>query len=228
MSLAPRTVVLLHGFASSFDHNWRRSGWVDTLNDLGCEVPEIDLPGHGPSAQLIDPMDYANVEKDLFDLLPAERPLTGVAFSVGGEMLIRIAVDHPGTFDKIVLLGVGDNLFGVPDSEAVASAMEQDEEPEELPARLFHRMGTQRGNNRQALAAFLRRPRNPLQAEELATVTCPVLLIRGDCDTVQPSAERLMAALPSMELVTVEGVDHFAIPGDMRSLDATMKFLGLV
>ena len=51
MTEPPTSIVLLHGFASTFDHNWRQTGWVDILADFGCEVPEIDLPGHGASRQ---------------------------------------------------------------------------------------------------------------------------------------------------------------------------------
>src|SRR5260370_26842131 len=40
-------VLLVHGFASSAEHNWRRPGWLDLLADLGRETIAVDLPGHG-------------------------------------------------------------------------------------------------------------------------------------------------------------------------------------
>jgi pimeloyl-ACP methyl ester carboxylesterase len=30
-----RPVLLVHGFASSADHNWRQPGWLDLLADVG-------------------------------------------------------------------------------------------------------------------------------------------------------------------------------------------------
>jgi hypothetical protein len=30
-----RPVLLVHGFASSADHNWRQPGWLDLLGDVG-------------------------------------------------------------------------------------------------------------------------------------------------------------------------------------------------
>ena len=77
-----------------------------------------------------------------------------------------------------------------------------------------------------ALAAFLKRPREPIKAADLAIVTCPVLVVLGDRDFVG-SADRLVDALPSASLVTVPGVDHFATPSDFGAIDATMRFLGL-
>ena len=35
-------LILLHGFGSSFDHNWQQTGWVDILADFGVTVPAID------------------------------------------------------------------------------------------------------------------------------------------------------------------------------------------
>ena len=63
MATPPTTLVLLHGFASSFDHTWRQSGWVDILGDVGCDAPKIDLPGHGSSPRPTDPGAYATVAR---------------------------------------------------------------------------------------------------------------------------------------------------------------------
>ena len=59
MTTPPRSLVLLHGFASSFDHNWRQTGWVDILSDFDCSAPEIDLPNHGSSPRLTESGPYA-------------------------------------------------------------------------------------------------------------------------------------------------------------------------
>ena len=63
MAQPPTSLVLLHGFASTFDHNWRQTGWVDILADFECVVPDIDLPGHGSSTRWTDPESYAAVEE---------------------------------------------------------------------------------------------------------------------------------------------------------------------
>jgi pimeloyl-ACP methyl ester carboxylesterase len=225
MTAPPRSVVLLHGFASSFDHNWRQTGWVDILSDFDCSAPDLDLPGHGTSSGPTDPEAYARVEEEVFESLPAG-PLTAVGFSAGADLLLRMAIAHPGRFEKIALLGLGDNVFERRDASTLARALEGDDEPEDVVSRLFYRLAASAGNDPKALSAFIRRARPPIGEDDLSTVTCPVLVVLGDRD-MTTSAARLVSALPSASLVTLAGVDHFATPSDFGAIDATVRFLGL-
>jgi pimeloyl-ACP methyl ester carboxylesterase len=226
MTTPPHSLVLLHGFASSFDHGWRQTGWVDILSDFDCTAVEIDLPGHGSSARLTEPEDYAEVEEEVFRSLPAPGPLTAVGFSAGADLLLRMAIAHPGSFERIALLGIGDNVFETRDASTLAQALERDDEPEDVVTRLFYRLAASTGNDPRALSAFIRRDRPAILEEDLATVSCPVLVVLGDRD-MTTSAARLVAALPSASLVTLAGVDHFATPSEFGAIDATMRFLGL-
>jgi pimeloyl-ACP methyl ester carboxylesterase len=226
VTTTPRSLVLLHGFASSFDHNWRQTGWVDILSDFDCSAPEIDLPNHGSSPRLSDSGPYAEVEEQVFRSLPAPGPLTAVGFSAGADLLLRLAIAHPGHFERIALLGVGDNVFETRDAAALADALESDDEPEDVVTRLFYRLAESAGNDPRALSAFIRRTRPGIREEDLSTLTCPVLVVLGDRD-MTTSAARLISALPSASLVTLAGVDHFATPSDFGAIDATMRFLGL-
>ena len=94
-------------------------------------------------------------------------------------------------------------------------ALESDEEPDDIQARLFHRLALSAGNDPQSLSAFLRRRRSPVRTEDLAAVTCPVLVVLGDRD-MGGRADRLVAELPSATLVMLPGVDHFATPVGLR------------
>jgi pimeloyl-ACP methyl ester carboxylesterase len=223
MAPPPSSLVLLHGFASSFDHTWRQNGWVDILGDFDCTAPEVDLPGHGSSARPVDPGSYASVEEDVAALLPT--PTDAVGFSAGAEILLRIAIAHPEKFERLALLGVGDNVFEERDASSVVDALDGDTEPEDVQARLFFRLARTTGNDPKALAAFLRRRRDPIRTEDLAAVTCPVLVVLGDRDFI-PSADRLVEALPSGTLHVAPGVDHFATPSNFGVIDATMNYFG--
>jgi pimeloyl-ACP methyl ester carboxylesterase len=223
MGQGPSTLVLLHGFASTFDHNWQQSGWVDILADFGCSAPPIDLPGHGSSHRPTEPAAYASVVEDVYALLP--RPAHAVGFSAGAELLLRVAIAHPGCFERLALLGLGDNVFDTADPSTLATSLEGDAEPEDVQARLFHRLASSSGNDPKALSAFLRRPRDRLGDEDLSVVTCPVLVVLGERD-MTTSADRLVAALPEATFVSVPGVDHFATPSDFGVIDATMRFFG--
>ena len=57
--MADVPVVLVHGFASSFERNWREPGWVDLLEEEGRSVIGVDLLGHGQAAKPADPAAYA-------------------------------------------------------------------------------------------------------------------------------------------------------------------------
>ena len=224
MAPPPTTLVLLHGFASSFDHTWRQSGWVDILGDFHCDAPVIDLPGHGGSDRPVDPDAYATVEEDVVAQLPS--PASAVGFSAGGQILLRMAIDHPDRFGRLALLGVGDNVFETHDPGPMVEAVEGEDEPEDVQERLFHRLARTTGNDPKALSAFLQRPREPIRDGELAAVTCPVLVVLGDRDFI-PSADRLVEALPSATFHPLPGVDHFATPSSFGAIDATMRFFGL-
>ncbi len=224
MPPSPGPLVLLHGFGSTFDHNWVQTGWVDILADVDCTVPVIDLPGHGSSDRSTDPTAYGSVEEDVASVLP-ERT-SAVGFSAGAQILLRIAVAHPRRFDRLVLLGVGDNVFDESDNSSIVEALASGAEPENVQARVFTRLAASTGNDPTVLAAFLRRTSPRLSPEDLGVVTCPVLVVLGQEDFV-PSAERLVEALPLATLVLVPGVDHFATPSDFGVIEATMRFLGL-
>jgi pimeloyl-ACP methyl ester carboxylesterase len=226
MTTPPHSLVLLHGFASSFDHGWRQTGWVDILSDFDCTVPEIDLPGHGSSPRHTDAEAYTDVEGEVFRSLPAPGPLTAVGFSAGADILLRLAIAHPGSFERIALLGLGDNVFERRDASTLAQALERDDEPDDVVTRLFYRLAASAGNDPKALSAFISRARPPIKEHDLSKVTCPVLVVLGDRD-MTTSAARLVSALPSASLVTLAGVDHFATPSDFGAIDATMRFLGL-
>jgi pimeloyl-ACP methyl ester carboxylesterase len=226
VSQPPTSLVLLHGFASTFEHNWRQTGWVDILADFGCDAPEIDLPGHGSSTRHTSPEAYADVEADVYQAMPVEGRLAAVGFSAGADLLLHLAVGHPERFERIALLGLGDNVFESGDASPLVDALVDDAEPEDVQARLFHRLARSTGNDPAALSAFIRRTRSPLREEDLAALSCPVLVVLGDRDMVK-SADRLVGALPDATFVTLAGVDHFATPSDFGAIDATMRFFGL-
>ena len=74
-----------------------------------------------------------------------------------------MAIAHPGCFERLALLGLGDNVFDTSDPSTLAASLEAGAEPEDVQARLFHRMAASSGNDPAALSAFLRRPRPPIR-----------------------------------------------------------------
>jgi len=219
-------VVLLHGLASTFEHNWREPGWFDLLTEAGRDVVDVELPGHGNGPH----------ETDTFADVPAEvsrridravsGPVDGVGFSLGGHTLLTIATRQPDRFRRLAILGVGDSALRPPTrtyvmADAFDRALADGIEPEP-PTQLFWRLARSAGNDPAVLAKFLRRPTFALDG--LDRITCPVLVVIGERDQFGP-ADELVAALPSARLVTLRGTDHFTTTSDYRCLDAVLGFL---
>jgi len=218
-------VLLVHGFASSFEHGWRRTGWADLLAEEGREVVGVDLPGHGTSGRSADPAAYRDVEGAVAAAVAGHPLVDAAGFSAGAGVLLRLAVRPGAGFRRLVLMGVGDGLLGEQDSTALAGNVERETpDPGDVTARLFHRMARAEDNEPAALAAFLRRRVEPLTEREVRGVTCPVLFVVGDRDPVGVP-KRLAALMPDARVRVLSGTDHFATPTDPRAVEAALGFL---
>ena len=224
--MAAEPVLLVHGFASSFERNWREPGWVDVLQEEGHTVLGVDLLGHGAAPKPTDPDAYRDLDRCIEQVLPEDGRVDAVGFSLGGQLLLRVAARAPHRFRRLAVGGVGDNIFRSSGSEQAARAIEtgQAGESDHESAGAFARFAQAPGNDPAALSACMRRPHEPVTEAELAGVTVPVLVVLGDRDFVGP-ADQLMAALPDARLVRLAGADHFGTPKDFRFLDAVVEFL---
>ena len=218
-------VLLVHGFASSAEHNWRHPGWLDLLADCGRETIAVDLPGHGTAPKPADPAGYQRVEAHVAAAVQGREPLDAIGFSAGAHVLLRLAADQPGTFRHLALLGIGRGVLEPADPEPIVAALTSEPDPENVSGMVFRRLADGLGNDRDALVAFLRRPQRPLTPADLARVAAQVLVVLGDQDPAGPG-DGLVAALPDARLVTLRGVDHFGTPADVRCMQAVLGFLG--
>ncbi len=218
-------VLLVHGFASSAEHNWRLPGWLDLLADCGRETIAVDLPGHGTAPKPADPAGYQGVEAHVAAAVQGREPLDAIGFSAGAHVLLRLAADQPGTFRRLALLGIGGGVLEPADPEPIVAALTSEPDPENVSGMVFRRLADGLGNDRDALIAFLRRPQRPLSPADLARVAAQVLVVLGDQDPAGPG-DSLVAALPDARLVTLRGVDHFGTPADVRCMQAVLGFLG--
>ncbi|MEZ5256035.1 MAG: alpha/beta fold hydrolase [Ilumatobacteraceae bacterium] len=194
MSTPP--VLLVHGWGGSFATTWAPTALVPILEDSGRTVIGVDLLGHGEAPKPHDPAAYADLTGRILDALPDE-PVDAVGFSLGAMTLLRSAMARPGAFRRLVLAGIGENVFRVDEAghRAIVEALQGTGDEENNVARLFVQYADQPGNDRAALLAVMQRPSAPLQPADLATVDCPVLVVIGDRDFAGPG-EPLAEALP--------------------------------
>jgi pimeloyl-ACP methyl ester carboxylesterase len=222
-------IVLVHGWGGSFDTTWRSSGFTELLRDAGREVIGVDLLGHGAAPKPHDPEAYADLGARVLEAMP-DTPVDAVGFSLGAITLLRIAIDQPHRFRKLVLAGIGATLFDDDPSgtQRIIAGLEGTAAPDDNIARLFAQYGHQPGNDLAALTAVMKRPRGEqLTPELVGRATCETRVIIGDRDFAGPG-EPLAAALPAGSLTTLRNVDHFATPESFGFIDATLEFLDAV
>lgn len=224
--------MLVHGWGGSFATTWERSGFTALLDDAGRTVIGVDLLGHGTAPKPHDPDAYADLGSRVVEAVEAAGAdeVDAVGFSLGALTLLRLAVERPGMFRRLVLAGIGRNVFEHdPEQTArIVAAIESGGDTDDNRARLFAQYAVQPGNDPVALAAIMRRAAvTRLTDGDLAAVGCPVLVAVGDQDFVLP-ADRLVDALPDARFVTLRRTDHFATPESFDFIDATLEFLDAI
>lgn len=222
---ATRPIALLHGIGGTADTTWRHNGWMDLIGDAGREPIGIDLLGHGTAAKPTDPAAYTAMHQHVLDALP-QSPVDAIGFSLGSRVLLEAAIQAPERFAKLVVTGVGRNLFER-DSERhaqIAAAIRGEGDPTDPFTRYFADLANDPDTDAQALQALIEAPGEVLTAERLAPVTMPVLVVLGDNDFAGP-ADPLVEALPDATFVELRNTDHFATPRSMGCIDAALGFL---
>jgi pimeloyl-ACP methyl ester carboxylesterase len=228
-SPAALPILLVHGWGGSFEATWQRNGFTALLADAGREVIGVDLLGHGTAPKPHDPEAYTDLTGRILDAI-GDRKVDAVGFSMGALTLLRMAIDRPERFGRLVLAGIGRNVFERDEAatQRILDAIEGRGAEDDNTSRLFAQYAQQPQNDIAALAALMRRPSpRPFTEEEMGGVTVPVAVIVGDRDFVHPP-DRLAAALPDATVTILRNVDHFATPDAFGFIDAALEFLDAV
>ncbi|HEY8004940.1 MAG TPA: alpha/beta hydrolase [Phenylobacterium sp.] len=219
---AERTIVLVHGFASNRNEGWRRTGWYGAFERRRTRVIALDQRGHGESAKLYDPEDYARgkLAADVLALMDhlGVRRADLFGYSMGTRTALAAAIAAPGRVSNLILGGVGGKLLepsppvaGEPMADAMLA---QDPATITEPMlRSFRQFADEQGEDRRALAAVTRMKNPQLDRDAMAALPMPVLVVAGQGDTGAGDPEDLARVFPHGHGVTVSGCDHFsAIP----------------
>jgi pimeloyl-ACP methyl ester carboxylesterase len=222
-SPAGRVVILVHGFASSSEHNWVRTGWRDALESRGHQVVLLDLPGHGGNARAGGGLAAVGQLTELAGSYP-EVDLVG--FSAGARVCALAAASGQVRTRRLVLAGLGDGSLagaaraGEPPAMSLTGPLDDDD----IRGRLFRRLAASAGNDPHALEAFMAAPGGDLAPEVLSRIAVPVLVLIGERDHLGP-ATRVVASLPDSRLVTLPRIDHFATTSRVEAIMAVLDFL---
>jgi pimeloyl-ACP methyl ester carboxylesterase len=223
-------IVLVHGFSSSFEQNWQRSGWVDFLVDAGRRVIGLDCRGHGSSGKPHEPAAYDGQQMPddviaVMDAVGLERAdLMG--YSMGGWVSLNLLSRYAKRWTSVIVGGAG--LRPYRQREAIAAALESDDpssitDPEALRFRAFAEANP--ANDLKALAAVQRADRALADAAALAAVSVPTLLVVGDRDQALEAARLAADTIPGAALVILPGEDHLSAVRARTYRDAVARFL---
>lgn len=225
-------ILLIHGFASNHVVNWGATGWIDTLKRDGRRVIAMDVRGHGRSAKLRDPAAYPlDVLGDdaarLLDHLDIARADV-MGYSMGARITVAMALSHQDRMRSMVLGGMGYAMVeGMVGEDAIVAALEAPSLDDVVgePGRAYRKFADQTGSDALSLAACMRKARQTVTPEELATIHIPTLIAIGDRDSVSGSGEKLAALIPDAESFVIPNRDHMLATGDRHYKEAVLAFL---
>ncbi|MFN3856943.1 MAG: alpha/beta fold hydrolase [Caulobacter sp.] len=224
-----RPVLMLHGFIANTDLNWVQPGILAAVADAGFEAIAPDLRGHGQSAAPTDPAAWPpDVLAMDQEALIAALGLTDydlVGYSLGARTAVRMMV-RGARPRRAVLGGMGDS--GVMQAGARAAMFEDSIRNGEnaanpqagkyIQARI--RAG---GFKAEALLGVLSSFAATALAD-LAALDLPILVVSGQDDQDNGSAEHLAAALPNGKAMRIPG-DHLSAVAEPALARAIIDWL---
>jgi pimeloyl-ACP methyl ester carboxylesterase len=225
-------VLLIHGFGSSARVNWINPGWVDTLTKAGRRVVAFDNRGHGRSDKPHDVAAYrlGALAGDALALLRhlgiAKADVMG--YSMGARIGTALALAHPEAVKSLILGGLGYGIVtGIGPWGPVVEALET-EHPETIAdpiGQMFRKFAEQTRSDRAALAACMKATRQPISADDLASLHLPVLIAVGERDELAGSAAALAEIIPGAEVLDIPKRDHMLAVGDKVYKAGVLDFL---
>jgi pimeloyl-ACP methyl ester carboxylesterase len=213
-------IVLVHGFASNRNENWRRVGWYGAIERKRMRLLALDVRGHGESAKPHDAALYTS--QALVGDAVALMDHAGVArahvigYSMGARIALATALAHPDRVNHLIIGGIGGALFDPPREGLLLSDAMLADNPDTISEPLlksFRHFASEQGEDRKALAACAKGLDFHFTRETVSGVRAPTLVVAGARDALAGSPEELAETIPGARAITLPGCDHFsAIP----------------
>jgi pimeloyl-ACP methyl ester carboxylesterase len=224
-----RTVLLLHGFIASAQANWIDPGIFQKLVEAGFEVVAPDLRGHGRSAAPTDPArwppDVLSRDQQSLTVALGLSDYDLVGYSLGARTAVRFMVGGARP-RRAVLGGMGDS--GVMQAGARAamfadSIRHGEKAADPRAGKYIQARIKAQGLDPQALLGVLS-SFVPTTAGDLADLPVPTLIVCGQDDQDNGSAEGLAAVMPRARAVRIAG-DHLTAVAEPQLATEIIDFL---
>jgi pimeloyl-ACP methyl ester carboxylesterase len=227
-------VVLVHGFSSSIDGNWRQTGVFDALA-REFHVVALDCRGHGKSDKPHDASSYGlEMVEDIAWVLDhlGIRKAHIVGYSMGGAIAGKFIATHPDRVLTAVFGGSSPRIGWTPqnerDSNELAESLEQGKglrplilrltppnEPkpsdETIDQRSRALLAT---NDALALAAVQRGNKaQVVTPADVRALTMPLLAVIGGADPIKAGVDAFKRIKPELKVVVIDGATHSGARG---------------
>jgi len=243
-------VIMVHGFASNLEQNWKQTNWVNALKD-SYRLILLDCRGHGKSDKphegsyygyqkmtndIIRLMEHLSIEKANF-----------FGYSMGAYMTFQLLLRKPQLLMSAILGGFVLNLPRNEKERALyrentmlrieafkAESIDQVKDPVARAFRQFAELG---GNDLSALAAVMTGNLQEIPdwagdptliKSSLKKVKIPVMTVVGS-DEFIPGDKTLIAQLvPDACHFQIQGKDHLTVVPDPKFQMVVKAFLNFV
>jgi pimeloyl-ACP methyl ester carboxylesterase len=205
-------VVLLHGaYMNTGLMEFLLSGLANTR-----QVIAVDLQGHGRTADVDRPITYEQMADDVAALMEhlgiSQADIVG--YSMGGSIVLQVAMRHPDSVRKLVAASGQYRLDGL--YPEVIAGIATNSTPEIMMGTPWYENYAAVAPNPEDFPTLVEKLKR-LDAEEFAwdeaeieAIAAPALLIYGDADVIRPEH--------MVELFQMLGG---GVPGDMTGLPKT-------
>jgi len=221
-------VVLIHGFAASYQLNWAMPGILDKLAQ-DYHVVALDNRGHGKSGKPHEIEKYGlNMVEDvvrLMDHLEIEKAHI-VGYSMGGFITTKLVATHPDRVasavigaagwhenaeERLALLDeIGDSLEAGTGITPLMKALNPEGQP--MPSEQQLKTTNQMLmllNDPKALAAAIRGMHNlNVTRDQLESNKVPALSVIGAIDPLKDGVDEMSQVMNNLNVVVIDGADH--------------------
>ena len=234
-------LILIHGFASNMEDNWKNSNWVKTLKD-SYRVILIDNRGHGKSDKPKNADDYGiKMVEDVIKLL--DHLSIGKAnifgYYMGSRITLNLILRYPERIKCAILGG-----FGLPGADMtsryrpivdalLAESLDQIKNP---IAKEFRKFADSSGADLEALAAvmtnYVENPDVMFTAKKskkiLRKIKIPVLTVVGSNDILIENKTLIADIIPNACHFQIQGRDHLTVVADPKFHMVVKSFLNFI
>ena len=242
-------VIMIHGFASSLEGNWKQANWIKALKD-NYRLILLDCRGHGKSDKPHEESFYGQKMSDdvvkLMDHLSIEKA-NFLGYSMGAYLTFRLLLSKPHLFISAILGGFVMNIM---QNEQDRSNMRENtirrieafraesiDDVKDPMARGFRQFAELSGNDLKALAAvtagLLQERSDPIETptqtkEALKKINVPVMTVVGTNDFIPGDKTLIAQIVPNACHFQIQGKDHLTVVPDPKFHMVVKAFLDYV